>query len=192
MTQSGRSSYTSLRTVNAMLLPSKIAIRSIALACLVIASGSHAESSAPTLIAFLPDDVLPEAVLNDFLSARRVADYRVVTVDADALRQLLRDASPSESDWLEISLPLINQSRISIEVRAGGESHDGWQSGFATLVGKVAGNELSRVICVIAPDSSVSLIIREAGGKRYKLEKTPLLPYHIYWERGEGSSRKID
>ncbi len=175
-----------------MLLPSKIALPNVALACLVIASGIHAESSAPTLIEFLPDDVLPEAILNDYLSARRVADYRVVTVDADALRQLLRDASPSESDRLEISLPLINQSRILIEIRAGGESHDGWQSGFATFVGQVAGNELSTVQCVIAPDGSVSLVIREAGGKRYKLEKTPLLPYHIYWERGEGHNRKID
>ena len=191
MTQSSRSSYTSLSTVNAMSQTLKMAIRNTALACLVIASGSHAESSAPTVITFFPDDVLPEAVLTELLSAKRVADYRVVTVDVDALRQLLRDAPPSESDWLEISLPLFNQSLISIEIRAGGESHEGWQSGFASFVGKIAGNELSTVQCVIAPDGSVNLVIRGAG-KRYKLEETALLPYHIYWQQGEGSSRKID
>jgi len=192
MTQSSQSSHTSLCTVNAMSLTSRTAIRNMALACLVIASGSHAESSAPTIITFVPDDVLPEVVLSDLLSARRVADYRIVTVDSDGLRQLIRDASPSPtgSVWLEISLPLVNQSLISIELTSGEESYDGWQSGIASFFGKVAGNEMSSVQCVIAPDGSVSLVIR-AAGKRYKLDKMSLLPYHIYWE-DEGSSRRID
>lgn len=174
-----------------MSLSSKMAIRNTALACLVIASGSHAETSTPTVFEFLPDDVLPEAVLYEWLSERQVANYRVVTVDADTLRQLLRDASPTDSDRLAISLPLVDQSLISIEIISGGEWHDGWRSGFASLLGKIAGDELSTVQCVIAPDGSMSLVIRGAGN-RYKLDKTPLLPYHIYWEQGEGSGQEID
>ena len=117
----------------------------------------------------------------------------MVEVNVDALRQMLREAATSsEQDGPpKIDLPLVDQSVVSIELIEGGEYHDGWQTGFAAFRGKVSGDELSTAQCVIAPDGSMSLLIRTAG-KRYKLEKSPLLPYHIYWVLGEGLSHKID
>jgi len=163
------------------------------LACFAVATGASAETPASKVISFLPDDVLPQSVLTEFLGARHVGDYRVVEVNVDALRQILRDASTSSAaaDPPKIFLPLIDQSVVSIELSSGGESHDGWQAGIASFYGKVAGDEVSTAQCVIAPDGSMNLVIRTAG-KRYKLEKSPLLPYHIYWVLGEGFSRKID
>ena len=163
------------------------------LACLSVASATSAETPTSDFIVFLPDNVLPESVLSEFLEARHVGDYRVVTVNADALRKMLRDASTlsAAAEPASITLPLIDQSMISIEVRSGGESHEGWKSGFATFRGRVSGDELSTAQCVIAPDGSISLLIRTAG-KRYKLEKTSLLPYHVYWVLGAGFEQKID
>lgn len=176
-----------------MSLTSKVAIGFSILAYFAIAVGSNAETPESAVVKFLPDDVLPQRVLSDLLVARHVGDYRVVEVDTDALRQLIRDASasPTETDPPSISLPLVDQSPISIELNDANESHQGWQTGIASFHGQVAGDEMSTVICMIAPDGSMNLVIRTAG-RRYKLEKSPLLPYHIYWVRGEGFSRKID
>jgi hypothetical protein len=160
---------------------------------LAMATAVFADSESSTVVRFLPDDALPQDVLGSFLEARHVGEYRVVEFDSDALRQALREAYPpsSASKSPTITLPLIDGALVTIELRGGGEEHDGWQAGFATFMGKVAGDEYSWIICVVSPDGSASLTMSTAG-KRFKLEKTSLLPYHVYWSLGKGSSQKID
>jgi hypothetical protein len=176
-----------------MSLVSKLAIRITIFVSLVAAMDSPADGPSSTVITFLPDSVLPKGVLSEFLEARRVADYRVVEVDSDALRQLIREAWTTSTDkkFHVISLPLVDQSTTSIELRGGGADPGGWQSGFASFFGNIAEDETSTVQCVIAPDASVNLTIRTVG-KRYKLEKTSMLPFHIYWVRSDGFSRRVD
>ena len=176
-----------------MFSPSVRAKCIFALACCLISTGSIADSSSSSVVKFLPDDALPQEVLSAFLEARHVGDYRVVEVDTDALRQMIREAYPPSTvaGLPRISLPLIDMSLVEIGLRGGGEEHAGWQTGIATFLGRVTEDEYSSVTCVVAPDGSVNLTIRTAG-KRYKLEKTSLLPYHVYWSLGEGFSRKID
>ena len=152
-----------------------------------------ADPSSPSFVRFVHDDSLPKDVLDSFLQARHIGDYRVVEIDTDALRQMLREAYPPSdgSDLPTISLPLVDRALVKIVLRGGGESHSGWQSGIASFLGRVAGDEYSSVQCVISPDRSANLTIRTAG-KRYKLEKTSVLPYHVYWSLGEGFSQQID
>ena len=176
-----------------MISPLATARCLLVMACGVFSAGSIADSSSPSVVKFLPDDVLPHDVLSAFLEARHVGDYRVVEVDVDGLRQMIREAYvPSGvSGPPAISLPLIDMSLVKIVLRGGGEEHAGWQTGIATFFGRVAEDEYSSVICVVGPDGSVNLTSR-VNGKRYKLEKASLLPYHVYWSLGEGFSQKLD
>ena len=159
----------------------------------VLATSVLADTDSQTFVRFVPDEVLPKNVLDTFLENRDIGKYRVVVVDADAIRQVLRDAfSPSDgTESPTISLPLVDGALITIELQRGGESHSGWQAGLASFGGKVAGNKFSAVTCVISPDGSVNLTISTAG-RRYKLEQSTLLPYHIYWSNGKGPGRRID
>ncbi len=170
----------------------RLMITSLAL-LLAFKASSIADPGSPSFVRFVHDDSLPKALLDSFLKARHVGDYRVVEIDTDALRQTLRDAysSSDRSDSPTISLPLIDGALVKIELRGGGESHSGWQAGIASFLGRVAGDEYSSVQCVITPDGSANLTIRTAG-HRYKLEKTSVLPYHVYWSLGEDFSQQID
>ncbi len=154
---------------------------------------SVADSESPSFIRFLDDDVLPKDMLESFLDARHVGEYRVVEIDTDALRQILRDAFTSsvDSETPTISLPLVDGTYVEVLLRSGGENHSGWQAGFGSFFGSISGDELSTVQCTISPDGSTSLVIRTEG-KRYKLDKTAILPYHVYWLRGEGFYQQID
>jgi len=160
---------------------------------LAFTTSSIADPGSSSFVRFVHDDLLPEDVLDSFLKARHIGDYRVVEIDTDALRQMLREAYPpsDDSDSPTISLPLIDGALVKIELGGGDESHSGWQVGFASFLGRVAGDEYSSVQCVISPDGSANLTIRTAG-KCYKLEKTSVLPYHVYWSLGEDFNRQID
>jgi len=150
-------------------------------------------SESERFIQFVDESELPVNVLEALLKKRRFGDYRVVRVDTDALRQMLRDAYSSTSDTIKpsISLSLVDGTPIDVLLKNGGESNSGWQAGFASFLGSVAEDEYSTVQCLISPDGSADLVIRKAGN-RYKLEKTEILPYHIYWSRELEFSKKID
>lgn len=152
-----------------------------------------ADSESPSFVNFVNDDVLPEDMLESFLDARHVGDYRVVEIDTDALRAFLRDAYPQAdaSELPTISLPLVDGTYVEVLLRDGGEHYFGWRAGFASFYGSISGDEYSTVQCTVSPDGSASLTIRTAG-RRYKLDKTPVLPYHVYWLLGEGFYQQID
>ncbi len=150
-------------------------------------------SESQAFIQFVDDGELPGDELETFLEKRPVGDYRVVRIDTDALRQMLRNAFPPAIDTKgpTISLSLVDGSLVEVLLKGGGESHSGWQTGFASFLGTVVGDQYSTVQCVMSPDGSADLVIRNAG-QRYKLEKTSILPYHVYWSWDPEFSRKID
>ncbi len=176
-----------------MLSYSRNAVLLTVLSCCLLLSEGHADSSASEVVKFLPDDAIPQHVLWDFIDARHIGEYRVVQIDTDALRTMIRDArdtAPSSAKPT-ISLPLVDETMVSIELNAADEHHDGWQSGIGTFIGRVVADEYSSVQCVLGPDGSVHLTIRTSG-ERHAIRKTSLLPYHVYWTLGQGFNKKID
>jgi len=150
-------------------------------------------SESQPFIQFVDDGELPGDVLETFLKTRPVGDYRVVRIDTDALRQMLRNADlpASDSKVPKIFVSLVDGTLVEVLLKSGGESHSGWQTGLASFRGTVAGDQYSMVKCVVSPDGSADLVIRTAG-QRYKLEKTSIPPYHVYWSWDPDFSRKID
>jgi len=141
-----------------------------------------ADSSAITFVRFVPDEAIPTATLQAFRDSGQIDEVRIVTIDTDSLRFAIREAhapAPSQDKPI-LTFPLLNESLVSIELKAADEYFDGWQSGIAAFRGTVVGVELSSVQCVIGPDGSVSMTIR-VPGRRYAIRKSPLLPYHFYY-----------
>ena len=176
-----------------MSLVSRNSVVFTVLSCWLLFAESSADSPTSEVVKFLPDDAIPHDVLRAFVDARHIGEYRVVEIDTDALRLKIREAheSISASAKPTIRFPLVDESVVSIELRTSDEHYDGWQSGMATFIGRVAADEYSSAQCVIGPDGSVSLKILVMG-KRHAIQKTSLLPYHIYWTLGEGFEKKID
>jgi len=162
-------------------------------ALIAFAGEVSANPSPVSFIRFVDDAALPESVLDSMLQKRHVSEYAVVTVDTDALREFLRktNSAGQESDPPSILLPLVDGTLVTVVLRGGGESYSGWETGIASFLGKVAGDEYSTVQCVIGADGSVNLVIRTAG-QRYKLDETSVLPYHLYWAADNRSSQPIN
>ena len=160
---------------------------------LAFAAFDSPASETKPFIQFVDDSEIPGDELETFLKKRPIGNYRVVRIDTDALRQMLRDTFPSQDDSKthKISLTLVDGTSVEVVLKGGGESHSGWQTGFATFLGSVTGDEYSTVQCVISPDGSADLVIRTAG-QRYKLEKTAVLPFHVYWSLDREFRKKID
>ena len=168
----------------------RIAVLLVTLLFSFVAEGDNVESN---FVRFFPDDAIPESVLRAFLASGAMAEYRIVTVDVDALRETIRDAhTTTDAQKSTISFPLLDESTVSIEIQAAGEHHEGWQSGIAQLIGKVTGDEFSMVQGLFAPDGSTHLTIR-TGGERYAIRKSSVLPYHFYYTIGwDAGAKKID
>ena len=144
-------------------------------------------------VQFFPDDAIPESVLQAFLASGKIAEYRIVTVDVDSLREMIRNPrATTNAGNPSISFPLLDESTVSVEIRAATEHHEGWQSGITQIIGKVTGDKFSMFQGVLAPDGSAHLTIR-TDGQRYAIRKTSVLPYHFYytlnWDAGP---KKID
>ena len=172
---------------------SKSTIGVAAVACALAWVSSGANSSSAEIVRFLSVDAIAEDVLNAFIAKRSIQDFRVVTIDSDALRTMIRGAQESiaSSSTPTVSLPLLDGSTVSIELLQAVEHFDSWQSGMATFVGTVEGEEYGGVTAVLTPDGSLDLTMTISSG-RYKIEKTALLPFHVYWTMVPGIRKKID
>jgi len=160
--------------------------------CLASVESRAGESSAD-VVKFLPDNIVDNDVLDEFIAKRPIKDYRVVEIDVDALRTIIRQAHESiqSSTKPTISLPLLDGTAVSIELLQAEEHHESWQSGIASFIGRVVGSEPSSVVCIVGPDGSLSLTM-SLPRDRYKIEKTTLLPYHIYWTMHPESGAPAD
>ena len=164
-----------------------------AVACVLVWVSSEANSPSAEIVRFLSADAIAEDVLRAFITERNVQDFRVVTIDSDALRTMIRDAHESiaNSSTPTISLPLLDGSIVFIELLQADEHFESWKSGMDTFIGRIEGIEYASVTAVLAPDGSLDLTMT-ISPERYKIEKTTLLPYHVYWAMAPRLEQRID
>ena len=151
----------------------------------------HSDESE--FIQFFPNDAVPSSVLQAFLDSGPIAEYRIVTVDVESLREVIRASGiPPDTRTFTIPFPLLDGTAVSIEITAAGEYHEGWQTGHAQLLGKVHDDELTMFQGVLAPDGSARLTLRTRD-QRYSIRKSSMLPYHFYYRLDQRSGpKKID
>ena len=126
------------------------------------------------MIAGADNSVLDPGYLGDTLKVSEFARYRVVTINADHIRELTRE--PRTSEQLELTpfpdLPLM------LTPRQPREYVEGWRSGIAVWSGRIKGVGSSSVSLVISPDGSVRGTIF-GGGLALGIKPTTSLPYHV-------------
>lgn len=135
------------------------------------------------LIADVRSSEIDNDLIAQFPSKRRVAEYRVVHIDSDMLRNYIRqlDQEPGlTARFLAQEIPIIAE---------GGVEHSaGWQAGFARLGGRVANDPFSTVSLVIGPDGAVSGVVRSPTIGRIKIDPIPGTSQHVIWRRDYGEN----
>lgn len=165
----------------------------IALFIWLAGANSIASADDAAIIRFAADEAVSSPVIEEFVGNRPVERYRIVEIDADALRSAIRAAQEAleGSDTATLELPLLDETIVQIELRRAAEHYDSWRSGFASFSGAITGGGYSKISGGIAPDGSVSLYIH-APPDYFKIEPTSVLPYHVYWIMSPDVKTKID
>jgi hypothetical protein len=159
----------------------------------LVGASSTASGEDTAIIQFAAGGSVSPVVIEEFVRNRPVERYRIVEIDADALRSEIRRAQEAleRSDSPILELPLLDGAIVKVELRRTAEYFDSWQTGFATFSGALAGGEYSKVSGRISPDGSVSLYIH-APPDYFKIEPTSVLPFHVYWIMSPDVKTEID
>ena len=173
----------------------------IATLAIVLIGGAGATSPPPAgsgstpqfadedaILVDAPDDQVEHADLESFIQQRPLDAYRIVTVDSDALRTVIRDVGQHPG----FQLRLLSPSPVTLIAKSAEEHSDGWQSGLATWMGTVAGDDSSSATFVVSPDGSVNGKINSRESGRIAIEPIPNTPYHIVWRLQQGFEQIID
>jgi len=147
-----------------------------------------ATNNASPILVDVDQSLVDSNILNEYLSKRSIQQYRVVTVDAEALRQEIRDVN--QDGVVEIAL--FDEDPVRLIATDAKEYHSGWQSGFGTWTGKVDGDEFSTVLINVSPDGSVNGTIRSPTSGRIKLESIGPSKYHLLWKKDPNVVIKLD
>lgn len=127
-------------------------------------------------------------VVREYLSARPIDKYRIVTVDADQIRTHIR-AQGSESDF-EVSL--LDDAKTSLQRSASDEGNDGWQAGIGAWLGHIDSDRESFVQFVLAPDGTINGVLRSSTIGRVEIEPIRGTPHHLMWSMAPDFERQID
>jgi len=130
---------------------------------------------------------LNHQVIDSFTSRRPMSKYRVVTVDSDLLRTLIRE---STDEGFEIRL--FDDGFIKLVTRGARESSSGWDTGIGTWVGGVADDEMSSASFIVGPDGSVNGVVHTAELGRIKIEPIKGTSHHLIWRFDSSVSTNID
>lgn len=150
----------------------------------LIVSGNESQS----IFADVLDEQIDHASIENFLAARPIGAYRIVTVNSDGLRDLIRQSSGESS----FTVRLINEEPITLVPKDAKEHSSGWKSGLGTWRGKVAGDEMSRASFVISPDGTVDGVVRTVESGRIKIEPIDGTNLHIVWQLSADFKREMD
>lgn len=145
-------------------------------------------SDKDAILVDVPDDQIDHADLEEFIEKRPMDAYRIVHVNSDALRTVVRRVNQQPS----FELQLLNTSPVTLVAEDAEEHSSGWQSGLATWRGTVAGADYSYAMFIVSPDGSVNGKVRSRDFGRIAIEPIPNTPYHIVWQLQDGFSQKID
>ena len=79
----------------------------------------------------VPDAQIDHAAMEDFISKRPIGAYRIVTVNSDALRSVIRQSEVQPT----FDLVLLDAIPITLVAKEATEYSSGWQTGQATWLG---------------------------------------------------------
>jgi len=134
------------------------------------------DTSFEVIMNDVDETLLDANLLENFLSKRLVASYRVVTVDTDNLREFLRGDTSIANPELE----LVDGYSVNVKTIKSNEYTDGWQNGMATWVGKIVGDDIGGATFVVTPEGGIDATITSSQG-RYKIEGLGQGRYHVVW-----------
>ena len=144
-------------------------------------------NSANDILTDVEATEVDEQLLNQFLSKRPMEKFRLVVVDADLLREKIRDAA--QAGALEIAL--FDDDPVRLIADSSEEHHAGWQSGFGTWRGKIEDDEFSTAMFIVSPDGTVDSTIRSPTAGRFKLESIGATSIHLLWKKDANLSIPI-
>ena len=131
------------------------------------------------------ENLLDRAVLDEFFKKKSVAEYEVVTVDADSIREYIRNSNGRK----DLQIALIDDYSVAIAPNRSDEYSSGWQSGISTLSGRVAGVTESFATILVSPDGSIRATI-SVPGRWYRIESSGQLPYHVVWRMADDQEQQ--
>ena len=131
------------------------------------------------LFADMTDSQFSQPEVQAFLADRLILEYRIVSVNSDQLRSNIREFPAVTS----FDVRLLDSEPITLVTSAATEHSEGWQSGYATWVGGVDGDEASSATLFVAPDGSVNGQVRTIKHGRVKIENIPGTSAHLIWKR---------
>ncbi len=140
------------------------------------------------LFADMSDSQLSRPEVQAFLAERHILAYRIVSANSDQLRSNIRDFPAVMS----FDIRLLDSEPITLVTSAATEHNEGWQSGYATWIGGVDGDEASSATLFVAPDGSVNGQVRTIANGRVKIENIPGTAAHLIWQRAPGFGKTPD
>lgn len=168
----------------------------------VLATGTQEESdlgkredslSAISVVHVDNDPVFIDADLQENLTQQQLQELaelpavavRLVSVNENELRERIRSAGVDGV----LELYLIESEPLQITLSQSAEHHDGWQSGMASLVGRLVGPEASRVQLTVGIDGTVH------GHFSYdntyiRIGEYSQKGHHLIWSRDPSFRRK--
>lgn len=144
-------------------------------------------SGSASIFTDVPNSQIDHGSIEGFLAKRHIGAYRIVSVNSDALREQIR----RENDDQDFEIPLFESPPLSFVASASEEHSSGWQTGLASWLGQVKGDEESGVSFLIAPDGTINGVIRSKATGRVKIEPVKGTLHHVIWSLAPGLERKI-
>lgn len=140
------------------------------------------------LLTDVPESQLDHQILESFLRVRPIGAYRIVRIDSDSLRTIIRQSA----DVPGFDIQLLDSDPTKLITHSAIEHSSGWQTGLANWSGIADGGKAGRSSFVIAPDATVSGVFYTLQHGRIKIEPIPGTPHHIVWQWDPGYTKKID
>jgi len=140
------------------------------------------------LFADMSDSQLSLPEVEAFLAKRHIHAYRIVSANSEQLRSTIREYPAVVS----FDIQLLGSELVTLVASAATEHNEGWQSGYATWIGGVDGDEASSATLFVAPDGSVNGQVRTINDGRVKIENIPGTSAHLIWQRTPGYGKAPD
>ncbi len=130
--------------------------------------------------------MLDKAILEQFLEKRPVHRYRVVTIDSDSIRSIIRD----EYNNL-LPLNLFDDTKLVSYASSKDDYVTGFEAGISAWSGGIIGEEYGSVVLVIDANGMIEGTIRTSDGY-YRITRAGRSPYQFIWQIVPGYTETID
>ena len=135
------------------------------------------DTVAVLVLADVPEAEIDRMAVSRFVSRLPIGDYRIVSIDGDALRAIIRNANAEPA----FDVQLLDPEPVTLIAREAQEYYSGWQSGHAGWGGAIQGQELSSATFVIDPNCVVDGSINSPRTGTVKFERIPDTSHYLIW-----------